>query len=155
MRKVSIDEFMFTEAFQRDAELEQYQQNTYLDLDTGEILWVFVEDDDAEMWAGIDPVENSDLRKKIETYPERYMAIPGRDHGEHHEILRDFLNWNWTDNEELRSRARNAYFGSIGGWKEEVDNQDAVHAYYDFRDQRIKEMIEEFLRENDIHPVWR
>jgi hypothetical protein len=93
MRKVSIDEVMFTEAFQRDEDFEQYPQNAYLDLDTGEILWFFVEDDDAEMWAGIDPVK--------------------------------------------------------------VADQDAVKAYYDFRDQRIKDMAEEFLRENDIHPVWR
>ena len=107
------------------------------------------------MYAGIDPDENADLRNQIEAYPERYLEIPGRGHGEHHDILRDFLNSNWTDNEELRSRARNAYFGSIGGWKEEVDNQDALHAYYDFRDQRIKDMAEEFLRENDIHPIWR
>jgi len=52
-------------------------------------------------------------------------------------------------------QAQNAYFGSIGGWKEKIDNQDAVHAYYDFRDQKVKEMAEDFLSENDIHPIWR
>jgi len=155
MRQVSIDELMFIEAFQRDEDFQEYPLNTYLDLETGEVAWVFVEDEDAEMYAGIDSDENADLRNQIEAYPERYLEIPGRGHGEHHDILRDFLNSNWTDNEELRSRGRNAYFGSIGGWKEEVDNQDALHAYYDFRDQRIKDMAEEFLHENDIHPIWR
>ena len=155
MRQVSIDELMFIEAFQRDEDFQEYPLNTYLDLETGEVAWVFVEDDDAEMYVGIDPDENTDLMSQIEAYPERYLEIPGRGHGEHHDILRDFLNSNWTDNEELRSRGRNVYFGSIGGWKEEVDNQDALHAYYDFRDQRIKDMAEEFLHENDIHPIWR
>ena len=62
---------------------------------------VFEDDDDAEMYAGIDPRENAALRSKIDTYPETYLQIPGRDHGEHHDILRDFLNSNWTDDEEL------------------------------------------------------
>ena len=155
MRQVPIDELMFIEAFQRDEDFEEYPQNTYLDLETGEVAWVFVEDEDAEMYAGIDPEENAALRTQIDRHPERYLEIPGLDHGEHHAILRDFLNSNWTDDEELWSLAQNAYSGSIGRWKEEVDNPDAVYAYYDFRDLRIKEMAEEFLRENDIQPVWR
>lgn len=155
MRKVSVDEFMFIEAFQRDVDFEQYFQSRYLDLETGEIIWVFGEDEDADMWAGIDPDENASFRNKIEANPERYLEIPGRNHGGHHEILRDFLNSNWTDNENLLQKAQNAYFGSIGGWKEEVDTEDAVRAYYDFRDQKIKEMAEKVLCENNIYPIWR
>ena len=154
MRKVSVDEFMFLEAFQRDVDFEQYPLSRYLDLETGEIIWVFDEDEDADLWAGIDPEENAFFRNKIEANHEKYLEIPGRTHGEHHEILRDFLDSNWTDNEDLLQQAKNAYSGSIGGWKEEVDNQDAVHAYYDFRDQQIKKMAEKFLREKNIHPVW-
>ena len=30
------------------------------------------------------------LREKVDTSPERYLLIPGRDHGEHHDILREF-----------------------------------------------------------------
>ena len=95
------------------------------------------------------------LRSKTDMYPETYLQIPGRDHGEHHDILRDFLNSNWTDDEELWSRARNAYSGSIGGWKEEVDNSDVVHVYYDFRDRRIKEIAQDFFRGNNIQPIWK
>ena len=155
MRKVSVDEFMFIEAFQRDVDFEQYPLSRYLDLETGEIIWVFDEDEDADLWAGIDPDENASFRNKTEANHERYLEIPGRTHGEHHEILRDFLDSNWADNENLLQQAQNAYFGSIGGWKEEVDNQDAVHTYYDFRDQQIKKMAERFLHENNIHPIWR
>ena len=106
-------------------------------------------------YAGIDPEENGALRNQIDGHPERYLHIPGRDHGEHHDILRDFLSSDWTDDEELRTRAQNAYSGSIGGWKEEVDNQDVVHAYYDFRDGRIMQLAVEFFRDNAIQPVWR
>ena len=143
------------EAFQRDVDFEQYPLSRYLDLETGEIIWVFDEDEDANLWAGIDPDENALFRNKTEANHERYLEIPGRTHGEHHEILRNFLDSNWADNENLLQQARKAYFGSIGGWKEEVDNQDAVHAYYDFRDQQIKKMAERFLCENNIHPIWR
>jgi hypothetical protein len=147
---------MFIDAFQRDEVFhDSSPQSTYLDLETGEVIWVFEEDDDAEMYAGIEPQENALIREKIDTSPERYLHIPGRDHGEHHDILRDFLNSKWTDDEKLWRRARDAYSGSIGGWKDEVDNQDAVHEYYEFRDRRIKELAEEFFQEHDIQPVWR
>ena len=155
MRKVFVNELMFISAFERDEEFySHYPQSTYLDLETGEVIWVFDEDDDAEMGAGIDPDENAALLDQIDASPEKYLEIPGRDHGEHHDILRDFLNSKWTADEELWARVQDAYSGSIGRWKEEIDNQDVVHAYYDFRDLKIKELAEEFLHEHDIQPVW-
>jgi len=155
MRKVIVDELMFIEAFERDEDFsDPYSQSAYLYLETGEVIWVFEDDDDAEMYAGIDPRENAALRSKIDTYPETYLQIPGRGHGEHHDILRDFLDSNWTDDEELWTRARNAYSGSIGGWKEQVD-ESVVRAYYDFRDRRIKEIAQDFFRDNDIQPIWK
>jgi len=59
------------------------------------------------MYAGIDPEENAALRTQIDKYPDRYLEIPGRDHGEHLDILRDFLNSNWTDDKELWTLAQN------------------------------------------------
>ena len=92
MRKVIVDKIMFIEAFERDEVFSDLSsQSAYLDLETGEVLWVFDDDDDAEMYAGIDPKENVALRKQIDAHSERYLQIPGRDHGEHHDILRDFL----------------------------------------------------------------
>lgn len=156
MRKIIINELMFIQAFERDEVFsDPCPQSAFIDLESGGVIWVFQEDDDSEMYAGLDPEENAALRAQIDTYPERYLEIPGRDHSEHHDILRDFLNSNWTDDEELLTLAQKSYSGSIGRWKEGVDNQNAVHAYYDFRDLRIKEMAEEFLRENGIRPIWR
>ena len=93
--------------------------------------------------------------EKINASPEKYLEIPDRDHGEHHDILQDFLSSNWADEEELWTRARQAYSGSIDRWKQEVDKQDVVHAYYEFRDRKVKELAEEFLLEHGIRPAWR
>jgi hypothetical protein len=156
MRTVHVDELMFIEAFQRDVDFQDIEpQSAYLVLETGEVVWLFEEDDDARMWAGIEPEENSALRQEIDASPEKYLEIPGRDHGEHHHMLQNFLSSEWTDDEELWTRAQDAYSGSIGGWKEAVDNRDIVHAYYEFRDVKIKEWAEEFFLEHNIKPVWR
>jgi hypothetical protein len=56
---------------------------------------------------------------------------------------------------QLKVKAQEAYSGSIGRWKENIDNPDVVHGYYEFRDRRIREMAEEFLSEHDIDPLWR
>jgi hypothetical protein len=156
MRKVPVDESMFIHAFERDVDYhDHFPQSTYLDLETGEVIWIYEDDDEAEFEVGIEPEENAALREKIDTSPERYLLIPGRDHGEHHDILREFLNSHWTDDEELRLFALNAYTGSIGRWMEEVNDQEVVHAYFRFREHRIKELAEEFLNESGIQPVWR
>ena len=155
MRKISVAEIMFIEAFQRDEDFEHYPQSTYLDLKTGEVVWIFDDDHDAEMWAGMEPEENAALREKVEEAPEMYLEIRGRNHGEHHDILREFLNSNWTDDEKLLAKAQEAYSGSIGGWKEKVGDRNVVNAYYDFLERKIKELAEEFLHENEIQPIWR
>ena len=102
------------------------------------------------MYAGIDPEENAALRTQIDTYPDRYLEIPGRDHGEHHDILRDFLNSNWTDDKELWTLAQNVYSGSIGRWKEGVDNLGGcLRMRYFFQDQgRRKLYPQEYVPED-------
>ncbi len=41
---------MFIHAFERDVDFhDEYPQSSYLDLETGEVIWVFEEDEDAEM----------------------------------------------------------------------------------------------------------
>ncbi len=84
--------------------------------------------------------------------PRTTIVEPFSSSKEGHDI---FLNSNWTDDEKLWAKAQEAYSGSIGGWKEEVDDQNVVNAYFDFRDRKIKELAEEFLHEHDIQPIWR
>jgi hypothetical protein len=40
-------------------------QLTYLDLETGDVIWVFEQDDGADSYAGIDPTENAVLTKHV------------------------------------------------------------------------------------------
>ena len=105
--------------------------------------------------AGIPAGENREGRERVAAEPERYLEIPGLDHGEHHEILRRFLRSDWTGDDARCRRADEAYSGSIGRWKRDVGDEGAVHAFHAFQEERIVELAEEFLRENTIVPEWR
>ena len=156
MQSLTIDESRFLGAFARDVDFhDDYPQSEYLDLKSGDILWFYDDDDEAEISAGISAEENATLRQPVVDNPDGYLEIPGLDHGEHHEILEEFLASDWTDNENLKSWAAKAYFGSIGGWIENVDDDSAVNAYYNFRDRKTTQMAEEFLRSHGIEPQWK
>ena len=154
MRSLQINQVLFIDAFERDIDFQVMDpQSNFLDKETGEVVWVFEDDEDAENIAGIKPEENDVIRERIEASPERYIEIPVLSHGEHHDILREFLYSDWTDDKELMSKAQQAYSGSIGRWKEAVDRRDFEHAYYEFRDRKIMEMAEEFLHAHHIDPL--
>ena len=151
-----IDKALFTMAFGRDVDFhDTYPQVVYLDRKTGDVIWIYGSDHDAEMEAGISPDENRQEREAVDAAPERYLEIPGLDHTDHHRILQRFLRSDWTRDDERWERAQGAYRGSIGKWKRDVRDEDAVHAFYAFREAEVEAMAEEFLRENGIEPIWR
>ena len=124
MRKLKIDGPLFHMAFDRDVDYEAYPQFTYLDLGTGEIFWVYEDNEDAYSDGGILASENQAIRELIESSPSRYLEIPGFSHGDHHDILGKFLDLDWTEDEKIKNNARDAYFGSIGGWRNSVPEDD-------------------------------
>ena len=155
LKKVRIALALFSMAFDRDEDYHDASpQEAYLDKTTGEIHWIWVEDEDAYSDAGISASENAALRRRIEDDSEKFLLIPGRSHGEHHDLLRAFLASDWTDDESLRVRVRAAYTGSIGRWKNQLDDESIVFAFYDYRDKRLTELAAEFLRDNNLEPVW-
>ncbi len=156
-RKLVIDRSMFEMAMEtdRDFPIGDAEGIPYLDSETGEIHWVYEDDEDAESIVNIPAEENRMKREAIEAASDRYLKVPGVDHGEHHEILRAFLRSSWTDDDEAWQRVYDAYRGSIGRWKDAVDDRDVIHAYYRFREQKMLEMGVEFLRENGIEPEWK
>ncbi|MDE2792665.1 MAG: hypothetical protein OXI81_19910 [Paracoccaceae bacterium] len=155
MCDLDIDRLFFVETFGRDADYPgDYPLLHYLDRKTGEVIWIFENDDDALDIAGIPIEENRSDRERAAADPERFLEIPGLDHGEHHRIIRQFLGSDWTDDDALWRRANEAYTGSIGRWKRRIADKDVVHAFYDFQDARIAELAEEFLRETGITPNW-
>ncbi len=154
MRKLSIDQGLFVMAFECDADYDvECSLNAYLDLDTGTVEWVYDEDEDAEMY-GFCAADNRTQRERVETEPDHFLLIPGLSHSEHHEILQEFLTSDWIDDQDLMETARAAYFGSIGGWKKTIKNEDVVRAYYQFRDQKMGELAEEFLLDNGVTVDW-
>ena len=155
-RKLRIDNGLFLEAIGRDVDFhDTYPQSVQLDLETGDLLWLYDDDEHAHMEAGVPPEENAARRQLVETSPDRYLEIPGLGHGDHHDMLRQFLNSDWTDDEVARLRARQAYFGSIGGWKQAVDDENAIHAFYEFREQAIESRAEQFLCEHGVEAEWK
>jgi len=154
MMSLQIDRLQFEHAFEREADLEDYPQLVFLDRQTGDVLWVYADDENASMEAGIPPEENADLRQRVESEPNRFLEIPGLDHGDHHGLLREFLNSDWTHDQQARTQAHDAYTGSIGRWKRSVSDS-VVHAFHAFHDHQIEHMAEAFLREHSIQPQWK
>ena len=155
MKRIKIDEALFQMALVQDTDYMPYRQYSYLDLDTGEIIWVFDNDDEAYMETGMKPSENATIREMITKSPTKYLKIPGQTHGDHHDILNEFLDSNWTDDEGLWEHTLISYTGSIGRWKKAVNNQEIIYAFEEFRWNKIKEIGESFLNENGIIPVWK
>ena len=152
---MKIDQTLFMMAFGRDVGFhDAFPQSTYLDRRTGGVVWTYNCDDDAQ-GEGIPAEDNREERERVAAEPVRYLKIPGLDHGQHHEILRQFLQSDWTRDYARRRRVGEAYFGSIGAWKKEVRDEEAVDTFRDFREAEITKRAEEFLRENGIDPEWR
>jgi hypothetical protein len=154
MASFKLDQALFLMAFERDVDYQNDPpEEVYLDLVTGDLAWVYEEDDDAETY-GLCPDENREMRERIEAEPKRFLLIPGLSHGEHHDILKAFLRSDWTEDEDQHEAARNAYFGSIGGWKKTIRDEAVMRAYYRFRDQRIVDMADAFLSGHGVNVDW-
>jgi len=156
IQQLAIDKDFFLMAFGRDADYEAMGSDfSYLDRQTGEVMWIFETDEDAEGLVGIPVDDNRRGRDQAEAEPDRFLEIPGLDHGDHHDILKAFLRSHWCDDEWRRLNAKEAYSGSIGRWKRQIRDEDAIHAFYDFRDVLVAKLAEEWLGENGIVPIWR
>ena len=114
---MKIDQTLFMVAFRRDVGFQDaFSQSTYLDRRTGDAVWTYNYDDDTP-GEGIPAEDNREERERVAAEPVRYLKISGLDHGQHHEILRQFLQSDWTRDDARRRRAGEAYLGSIGAWK--------------------------------------
>ena len=150
--RIQIDWHNFHLAFARDTDFhDTWPQSVYLDLETGDVKWCFECDSDAEAEFGKGKArDNAEMRRQIEETPDRYLEIPGLSHGDHHNILQEFLDSDWTDDEEQHTNASISYFGSIGGWIKTVEDESAVHGYFDYREVRTVDLASQFLRDHGI-----
>jgi len=156
MKKINVDFEMFKMAFAKDRYFLPYQQETYFDLDTGAIVWVDEKNTFAAECALIILLANAETREEINKAPGKYLRIPGQARGKQNEILKEFLESDWTDDELLWEHALSSYSGSIGKWIRAVKNdQEIINEFIDFRWNKIKETVEEFLNKNGIMPIWQ
>jgi len=154
--KLKIDSTLFRMAFERDVDYhDTTPQSPTLDLSSGDILWVYENDEDAESDGGRPAEENSELQNRIKSNPENYLLIPGLSHGQHHDLLKEFLESHWAEHEGHRLSVKDEYFGSIGGWKESIiehyDNADEIlNTWLRIKEQRIDDMMNEFLSDHGV-----
>lgn len=144
---VRVDRQFLLMAFGRDLMHDGYPHSYYLDTRTGLIARIFDSDRHAQA-EGVPARDNADDRARVHGSPDRFIELPGRTHGEQHEILRAFISSEWTKDEELRSEAQ-GYFGSIGGWKKQVP-PDVWHAFEHFRDEELCRRAIEYLRQRGV-----
>jgi hypothetical protein len=154
---LEIDEVTFRMAFSRDVDYEPESEEyaTYLDHQTGDVLWVYESDEYAQGLFN-NGEDNKMYRRLIAKEPNRFLLIPGLSHGEHHEILQKFLASKWTDDEGLRQTAEDDYYcyKSIGLWRKNMGDE-VYYEYEGFRYDEILRMAEEFLRKHSIEPLWK
>ena len=151
--RILIDETTFREAFDRDIDQEAYPATTYLDKKTGMVHWVYDSDEAAYIGCGIPESENRRARIKISNTKGRYLEIPGLSHGEHHDILKEFLDSDWTENQKTKKVIKGFYHGSIGAWKKDV-SQDIWYTFADFKEKNIEQRMNSFLQGKGLEPEW-
>ena len=148
-------------AFDRDVNSTPYPQFWYLNVENGEFLLMYENDNYAVCEVGvpaeevdISAEENRVIREIIRTAPGRYLLIPGLKYEDHQKILQEFLDSAWTDDKEVWSNAKNANSSHIRGWIDSVP-EEVANVFYDFRDCKTQQMAEEFLRAHGIEPEWK
>lgn len=155
MRPLTVDLNDLKMAMQMASEdFPEGPQQPWLDLQTGEVVWVWEDDEAFAETTNADPRENARLREATEAVPSRYAAIPDINTTDDNEMLRDFLRSDWTGDDELWRRASSAYHGSIGRWKRAIHHDPAImDPWHRFEDQEIRRRALEFLAELDIQPI--
>lgn len=141
-------EMLLRKEFERDQDYEAYTDRAYLAKTGGDVIWVY---ENPSIY-GLDEEENDLNQAEIEENPDDYVEVPTLSHTDHHNILKDFLASDWTDNKQLKQVVEGFYYGpnSIGLWKKQLfESIDSAYeiweAYLGFKDQCIDLMFKDFL----------
>jgi hypothetical protein len=155
-RKLGIDRF-FLVALGRDPALhDACRQSAYLDTETGDLCFVYDDDEEGRTHYGVSPEENRENRARVRAGSDRFVEVPALDHRSHEGILEQFLETDWTDDPVQRTAARSAYQGSLTGWLGALEcDAGVVQAYQRYREARVAERARKFLGAHGIDPVWR
>lgn len=129
-------------------------QDAFIDIQTGEIVTVWESDEDCALTLNKEPDANARRREAVQADPDRYASIPQMDTLDHNEMMRKFVRSNWTDDQALRDKAFDAYHGSIGQWKHNIDHDaDILRAWHQFEENWAHRCAIEFLAEHGVEPI--
>ena len=152
---IDISMRMFMSAFGADVDyhVSAMTTRTYLDRTNGELL--FTTEDFAQASAELGSSAAQEMRKNLtiaKRDPTRYLLIKTMSHGDHHDVLQEFLASKWSQDEARRSHVQGVYYAtkSIGYWLKSVDDDDAIGAYLAFAEQVRVERVEDFLHRNGV-----
>jgi len=150
--KIDKDIFMMTFSSDANYHVDFEDMDNFLDKKTGTLKYGITNRDSLILLMGEEAVEDFTDSSFYNERPDRYLEIPGMSHGEHHSVMQNFLNSDWTDDQARIDHASNVYYPrkSIGYWLKNVGDQRAVDAYFAFREVDNLRLAEEFLRENGV-----
>jgi hypothetical protein len=154
LKTVCIDLAVFQAALDRDVDAnDEPTLSVFLDLETGAIIRLYAYDEDAAR-DGANVRENQDNGMRIASSPQRYVNIPGRTYADELKILAQFLESDWTQDEQAKRHAKCAYRGSIRDWISHFDYEGPVKAYFSFRQSVLDKLGKELLSLHGIEPRW-
>ena len=134
--KINLDELC--EAMENSS----YENEYYLDLETGEILFLseYMDDEETEK-----------LRERLDDDPDRYEPIPKAESHVGYEDMRDFIAT--VENEHLAELLEVAINGK-GAFRRFKDvllsYPEERERWFQFKDDRIQERALEWLDDNDV-----
>ena len=123
-------------------ENSSYEHKYYLDLETGEILFLseYMDDDEAEK-----------LREKIDDGPDRYERIPKAESHEGYEDMQDFIA---TVKDERLSELLEVAINGKGAFRRFKDvllnYPEERERWFQYRDDRTQERALEWLDDIDV-----
>jgi hypothetical protein len=153
LKKLQVEFFLFRQAWDRDLDYQQPSFHTYLDLADGSVISMRGNDQHADEACHISPEENKDLREAVASYPDSYLEIPGRTHGQRHDRLIDFTTADDEAEASTSQSKRTSYCGSIGRWRKAASSEEN-REYDEFCYEQDKQEGEDFLRSRGIEVEW-
>jgi hypothetical protein len=140
--KIDLDELCYA------LENNSFEQDYYLDLETGEILMIsdYMDTEDTE--------ETEELREQLEEDPDRYEPLPKADSREGYRDMEDFIAT--MEDERLAELLEVAINGKgafrrfkdvLAGFPEEREE------WFRFKDDRLMERALEWLEDIGVEPT--
>lgn len=137
-------------------EMQSEEYHSYLNIKTGEIISVTLEvlglAEDCEDFDDIDEWQQDEFESAndIIDNPSDYAQFPTKFDINEYDMMEHFC-FSLADNQK-QDILLNAIKGkgAFGRFRDNVDRLNLTSQWYDFRDERYKEIAREFCRENQI-----